>query len=447
MYFTGADIHLLDVPTPDTRKIVGGVVFAKAEAVSHDCKRIYGGAGLSKKRLRGTVLEVLSRKGDGAKKSTTYIKALYKVGTNDKEKILALQSLKAVDPNPTEPVPPPPDSAPSPTAVSTQHRNDETESPAALSDSSPAAATTTMPTGGVSTNGSLSTPGTSSSTGTSSTSSSSSSRRIPVTEANGRKWFDGSMEVDINGPVPSRFWRMTCQWTGKEFFAGCDSDRDEPLLTEYDYFMACFPKTTLHQVVHRTSANLVRNKKDATSTGEILKFFGVMILITRYEFGERASLWMNRHHTKYIHPPSFGTLTGMSGQRYEDLDKYIVWSLQPETRPDSMSSEAWRWMLVQDQVANFNEHRKEYYKPSHQICVDESISRWYGQGGTWINHGLPMYVAMDRKPEDGCEIQDACDGNSGVMMRLVLVKSEKEETMAQSKLILVVVVFPPLQAP
>jgi hypothetical protein len=58
------------------------------------------------------------------------------------------------------------------------------------------------------------------------------------------------------------------------------------------------------------------------------------------------------------------------------------------------------------------------------ICVDESISRWYGQGGNWINHGLPMYVAIDRKPENGCEIQNAACGCSGIMLRLKLVKSK-----------------------
>jgi len=29
-----------------------------------------------------------------------------------------------------------------------------------------------------------------------------------------------------------------------------------------------------------------------------------------------------------------------------------------------------------------------------------------------------MYVAIDRKPEDGCEIQDAACGRSGIMLNL-----------------------------
>ena len=55
------------------------------------------------------------------------------------------------------------------------------------------------------------------------------------------------------------------------------------------------------------------------------------------------------------------------------------------------------------------------------------MSRWYGQGGHWINHGLPMYVAIDRKPENGCEIQNNACGHSGVMIRLKIVKTAEEE--------------------
>ncbi|KAG7349008.1 transposase IS4 [Nitzschia inconspicua] len=88
-----------------------------------------------------------------------------------------------------------------------------------------------------------------------------------------------------------------------------------------------------------------------------------------------------------------------------------------------MSSEQYRWLLVDDFVEEFNEHMVQAFDPSEHICVDESISRWYGQGGHWTNMGLPMYVAIDRKPENGCEIQNATCGQSGFMLRLKLVKN------------------------
>ena len=84
---------------PDSRREVGGIVWAKAEAVSKDCKRTFG-AGISEKWIFGTVLEVYkTKKNDKSKKHTTYLKASYKVGDTTQEKSLPLQTLKAQDPN------------------------------------------------------------------------------------------------------------------------------------------------------------------------------------------------------------------------------------------------------------------------------------------------------------------------------------------------------------
>ena len=77
----------------------------------------------------------------------------------------------------------------------------------------------------------------------------------------------------------------------------------------------------------------------------------------------------------------------------------------------------YRWKLVDDFIEDFNDYRSSNYFSSDRICVDESISRWYGLGGHWINIGLTNYVAIDRKPESVYEIQDACDGRSRIMIR------------------------------
>jgi Transposase IS4 len=56
------------------------------------------------------------------------------------------------------------------------------------------------------------------------------------------------------------------------------------------------------------------------------------------------------------------------------------------------------------------------------------MSKWYGAGGNWINIGLPMYAVIDRKPENGCEIQNSACGRSGVMLRLKLVTTTEDES-------------------
>ena len=70
----------------------------------------------------------------------------------------------------------------------------------------------------------------------------------------------------------------------------------------------------------------------------------------------------------------------------------------------------------------FNEHQEKFFSPSLDTCKNKSMLHWYRLGGNWINIGLPMYDALNRKPEHGCEIQILCDGQNRIMLRLLLVK-------------------------
>ena len=186
------------------------------------------------------------------------------------------------------------------------------------------------------------------------------------------------------------------------------------------------PPLQLNEMVRLTSLSVCRKRKRGTTVGQMIKMFGFLILSTRFESRSRASLWSASPASKYRAAPAFGK-TGMFRQRFNDLWSCLSFSEQPATRPDTMTSEQYPWLLVDGFVEKFNDYRQDYFVPSHTICVDESISRWYGQGGFWINIGLPMYMAIDRKPENGCEIQNAACGSSGVMLRLKLVKTAEEE--------------------
>ena len=121
---------------------------------------------------------------------------------------------------------------------------------------------------------------------------------------------------------------------------------------------------------------------------ELLMFFGILILSTRFEFGIRAELWSSTAPSKYRPAPAFGKC-GMSRTRFDVLFTAMRWSDQPDERPEEMSSETFRWQLVKDFVDRFNHHRATRYYPSESICVDKSMSRWYGLGGFWINIGIP----------------------------------------------------------
>ena len=83
---------------------------------------------------------------------------------------------------------------------------------------------------------------------------------------------------------------------------------------------------------------------------------------------------------------------------------------------------------MEDFVKNINKHRDKFYLACAVLCVDELMLRWYGLGMHWINIGLPMYIALDHKPDNGCEIQNCCNGRSGIMIKLRLVKFERKQT-------------------
>ena len=362
---------LIDMPPVDPRRVVGGVVFAKATAVSNDSRRILG-VEADKLWLQGEVLEVLVNRPDGARRATTHIKARYKLGDSEKVKIILLSQFKkenpaSVLPNPENGVVMPP-LAPTVNQEQSLANNNTSESPAEGTD-----AATTAP---------AASSGSSNSTG---------SLRVPVASCHGIDWYvDPNTELPVNGTFVCKTWKITDQYTGQDYTPpGCDQNKE---LRPIDFFMAVFPKKQLSLMVEQTSVLLAMAGKPRLTKGEVLKFFGILILITRFEFGERDNLWRRQSSCKYIPSPNFGERTGMSRDRFNDIFRYMVWSKQPEERPEGMSSETYRWMLVQDFVKHFNGHRASFFSPGWLICVDESMSRWYGLGGHWINVGLPMYV-------------------------------------------------------
>ena len=121
--------------------------------------------------------------------------------------------------------------------------------------------------------------------------------------------------------------------------------------------------------------------------------------------------------------------TGMGRDRFKEIFSTKIYSKQLSHLPYNLRPEQYRWMLVGDHVANFNKKCARNYHPLDSIYVDESMSRWYGIGGNWINSGLPDYIAIDRKTENGCDIQNTADGLSGIMMQMKLVNNSSEEDL------------------
>jgi hypothetical protein len=234
--------------------------------------------------------------------------------------------------------------------------------------------------------------------------------------------------IDCNGGYTD------CSWSLKDnlrntLSSGCDPSQK---MSRLDYYFASYPSNALKTELSATNEQLSLHGLENIDIGDLIAFKGTTYLATRCAFTSRRQLWSYASHSKYLPPMAFGSFCGFSRDRYDAIFKHHRWSHQPETCPEGMSSEEYRWLLVEPFVDIVNDHREKFFKPSSVLCADESFSRWYGLGGDWINIGLPMYVAYDRKPEAGCEIQSACCGESGIMARLKLRKTKRANDAAEA---------------
>lgn len=242
---------------------------------------------------------------------------------------------------------------------------------------------------------------------------------IPL-DCHGVSWRkdDAAVLMSCNSTPPFRMFRAR-NAMGNEYTSNSCS-YDSPI----DYFRMMMPNKAITHILGLTQENLRKCGEPSIDHSELMCFFGVLILGTRFEWTNRRSLWSLDTPSRFIPAPNFAK-TGMSRNCFDVIWQCIRFSEQPTNIPDGMTAEDHRWMLCDDFVSFINEHRKQFMTPGQDLCVDESIVRWYGLGGDWINCGLPMYIAMDRKPENGCEIQNVCDGQTGIMLRLLLVKLTK----------------------
>ena len=173
-----------------------------------------------------------------------------------------------------------------------------------------------------------------------------------------QEWFvdNPATKLPVNGNYHSRNWAVK---TKMGYMLGCGGDYQNSY-SRLEYFLMLFPPEQLQLILQLTNNELAMARKNYTMAGEIVKFFGVILLVTRFEFGSWASLWSNVTTNKYIPAPSFG-LTGMPRKRFDDLWMCIRFSEQPPNCPSDMTSEQYRWRLVDDFVKNFNKHRAQNF--------------------------------------------------------------------------------------
>jgi hypothetical protein len=92
------------------------------------------------------------------------------------------------------------------------------------------------------------------------------------------------------------------------------------------YFMTMFPPDQVARMVELTSVRLETSKQPQLTTGEPLKYFGVLILSTRREFGHRADLWKTDAGNRLPQAPAFGTKPGMPRKRFDAICSSLTFS-------------------------------------------------------------------------------------------------------------------------
>jgi serine/threonine protein kinase len=131
----------------------------------------------------------------------------------------------------------------------------------------------------------------------------------PVAIVHDREWFqdDERLKNDLRRPVRPREWSINTP-LGDVIHAGSDANFTRSRL---DYFLLMFPLPHLNNIVRLTNSELTTLNKRETTAGEVLKFFGILILISKFEFSARASLWSNTAPSKYLPAARIGSLTGI----------------------------------------------------------------------------------------------------------------------------------------
>jgi Transposase IS4 len=108
----------------------------------------------------------------------------------------------------------------------------------------------------------------------------------PVSSPHGYNWYEDEQAIvsDINGTYNTREWGLKTP-IGDILRAESNVNKQ---LSRLDVFYLMFPPSQLDVMVRCTN-NVMRDRNKKTTTkGEMLKFLGIIVLMTRYEF---KSLW------------------------------------------------------------------------------------------------------------------------------------------------------------
>lgn len=126
----------------------------------------------------------------------------------------------------------------------------------------------------------------------------------------GAQWVCEQVREPIGGNNDSSLWYFTTD-DGRELWSDGDEEERSPL----KFFLDLFPPTNLDKIVYIKNKSLSKYDQQLLSHQELLKFFGILFLCKRCEFGKRKELWMEQSQCDFLPAYQFGR-TGISKNRF-----------------------------------------------------------------------------------------------------------------------------------
>lgn len=124
----------------------------------------------------------------------------------------------------------------------------------------------------------------------------------PVALPHGQDWFidDPASKLPVNGDFQHRNWSISTA-AGGAFGEQGDLQK---IYSHLDYFLLMFPTQHLGRFCVLTNNQLTMISKPRTTKGEILHFFGILILFTRFDLvvGYLCGAQLLNSSILHVHP-------------------------------------------------------------------------------------------------------------------------------------------------
>ena len=90
-------------------------------------------------------------------------------------------------------------------------------------------------------------------------------------------------------------------------------------MSKLEVFILMFPPNHLIKIIALTNVRLETKGHEDITKGELVKFFGIIILGSRYEFGSRRDIWATTSVSRFVNAPNFVARTGMHRGRFDAI--------------------------------------------------------------------------------------------------------------------------------